>query len=147
MKQCRNSCHVISDLTDLDDPHIGGLRDRLTERPNSIKKRADTPHAQAQPDSGSEDECDLDGARPLSPHSENFSGEDDIPETSGEVDEILKEIGLRKKKPIVKRKTRTAKPVTDPIRFQILAGTKIRGKDSLRKANQLLKAGQMHQQN
>ncbi|GAA6084961.1 uncharacterized protein LOC120478221 [Tachysurus ichikawai] len=136
-------CHVISNLTDLRDPHVCGLRDKLTKKHKSGQERADTPRSQARADFDSRDECDRISARALSPDSGSSSAEDSTLETSGEVDDIFKDIGLRKKKAAVKTKTKTAKVVTDPIMFQVLAGTEPRGKDSLEKANQLLKAGKM----
>ncbi|GAA6080431.1 uncharacterized [Tachysurus ichikawai] len=91
-------CHVISNLTDLRDPRVHGLKDKLTEKSKSSQGRADMPRPQARADSESEDECDKASARALSPDSGSSSAEDSTPETSGEVDDILKDIGLRKNK-------------------------------------------------
>lgn len=64
--------------------------------------------------------------------------------TSGEIDIILTKIGLKsKKEKVFKRKTQTVKKQTDPITFQVLAGTELNGKTPLDKANQLIASGKL----
>ncbi|GAA6077157.1 Fc receptor-like protein 2 isoform X2 [Tachysurus ichikawai] len=74
-------CHVISDITDLGDPHVCGLRDKLTEKSISSQGRADMPQPQARADSETEIACDRASTRALSPDS-GSSAEDSTPETS-----------------------------------------------------------------
>lgn len=122
---------------------VKSLRKNLTEN-YTRRDRHPTPHPLGRRIRGvslEEEQQERDYDPPLSDSDSEIEEEEqeEEVETAGEINNILKTIGLTNQRGREKQKTtKTAKP-NDPITFQVLANTELAGKSLLEKANHLSK--------